>query len=168
MEAYKSESDGSDTEQPSEIDSGAGVGLEDDAPDFEDEEQHLLDETQDVGEVDIEEDDEQEDDKQEEEELVEPIEPVKNKTAYKHFKEIYISEHHDRKYKDKELKSIWKELDDKSEYEEMAKADKRRYNTQMKEYEIAKKKYEKAQMKTIFGSDSEDLSDEDLSDEGVW
>ena len=70
-----------------------------------------------------------------------------NSLFLKKIKEIYISEHHDRKYKDKELRSIWKELEDKSEYEEMAKADKRRYNTQMKDYEKAKKKYEKAKLK---------------------
>ena len=187
MEAYKSESDGSDAEQLSDTDTGAGVGLEDDAPDFEDEDHPLLNETQDVGGLDTGDEEEQEQDEDHpllngsdvggldiddleeeeqeeelEEELVEPIEPVKNKSAYKHFKEIYISEHHDRKYKDKELKSIWKGLEDKSEYEEMAKADKRRYKTQMKDYEIAKKKYEKAKLKIEEGAETDDLSDDDF------
>lgn len=144
MEAYKSESDGSDTEKTS--DTGEGVGLEEDAPEFEDEE---------GGE---------EGGEQEEQELVEPIEPVKNKSAYIHFKEIYVSEHHDRKYTDKELRSIWKELEDKSEYEEMAKEDKRRFKQQEKEYEKAKKKYEKAKLKIEEGAETEDLTD----DEAEW
>ena len=161
MEAYKSESDGSDTEQPSDTDTGAGVGLEDDAPDFEDDEHPLLNET-DVGGLDVDDLEEEQEQEEQEEELVEPIEPTKYKNPYKHFKEIYVSEHHERKYKDKELKSIWKDLEDKTEYEEMAKADKRRYNTQMKEYEIAKKKYEKAKLKIEEGADTEDLSDDDF------
>ena len=125
---------------------GEGVGLEEDAPEFEDEE---------GGE---------EGGEQEEQELVEPIEPVKNKSAYIHFKEIYVSEHHDRKYTDKELRSIWKELEDKSEYEEMAKADKRRFKQQEKDYEKAKKKYEKAKLKMEEGAETEDLTD----DEAEW
>ena len=159
----KSESDGSDSEQPSDIDSGAGVGLEDDAPDFEDEEHPISDETHDEKIITDEEDEEVEEVEEEDEEveLVEPIKPVKNKSEYDHFKEIYVSEHHERKYKKSELKKIWNELEDKSEYQEMAKADKRRYKTQKKEYEIAMKKYEKAQMKSIFGSDSEDLSEDE-------
>lgn len=160
MEAYKSESDGSDTEQPSDTDTGAGVGLEDDAPEFEDEDHPLLNETQDVGGLDTgdEEEDEQE---EQEEELVEPIKPTKYKNPYNHFKEIYVSEHHDRNYTDKELRSIWKELEDKSEYEEMAKADKRRFKQQEKDYEKAKKKYEKAKLKMEEGAETEDLTDDE-------
>jgi high mobility group protein B3 len=143
MEAYKSESDGSDTESKDESEltsseeEAAGVGLEDDAPEFE-------------------EDDEETPKK--------PIEPSKNKTAYKHFAENYVIEHSDRKYKGNELKQIWKELEDKSDYEEMAKADKKRYKQQMKDYEKDLKKYEKAQLKIEEGAETEDLTD----DESEW
>jgi len=161
MELYKSESDGSDAEQLSDTDTGAGVRLEDDAPEFEDEEDPLLNGSDDVGGLDIDDLEEEEQDDNDDE-LIEPIEPVKYKNPYNHFKEIYISEHHDRKYKDKELKSIWKGLDDKSEYEEMTKADKRRYKLQQKEYDIAMKKYEKAKLKIEEGAETEDLSDDDF------
>ena len=144
LEAYKSESDGSDTDskdeevksEESELtgseEEAAGVGLEDDVPNFEDED---------------------------EETPKKPIEPSKNKSAYKYFAENYVIEHSDRKYKSNELKQIWKELEDKSDYEEMAKEDKKRYKQQMKDYEKDLEKYEKAQVKMIFGSDTEDLSD---------
>ena len=154
MEEYKSESDGSDTEskdeevkseEESELtgsdEEAAGVGLEDDAPEFE-------------------EDDEETPKK--------PIEPSKNKSAYKHFAENYVIEHSDRKYKGNELKQIWKELEDKSEYEEMAKADKKRHKQQMKDYEKDNKKYKKAQLKIEEGAETEDLTDVEDDDEVEW
>lgn len=142
-EAGKSESDGSDTESKDESELTAseeeavGVGLEDDAPEFEDGD----DETP-----------------------KKPIKPSKNKTDYKHFSENYVLEHSDRKYTGTELKQIWKELEDKSEYKEMAMADKKRFKQQMKNYEKDLKKYEKAQLKIEEGAETEDLTD----DEEEW
>ena len=143
LEAYKSESDGSDTESKDEEvksdenseltgseEEAAGVGLEDDAPKFED--------------VEV---------------PTKPTEPTKNKNAYKHFAETYVLEHTDRKYKSKELKQIWSDLEDKSEYEEMEKEDKKRYKQQMKDYEKDLEKYEKAQLKIEEGAETEDLTD---------
>lgn len=151
MEAYKSDSDGSDTESKDEEvksedesvltasdEEAVGVGLEDDAPDFED---------------------------GDEETPKKPIEPAKNKNAYKHFEELYVVEHADRKYKSKELKKIWNELEDKSDYEEMAKADKKRYKQQMKDYEKDLEKYQKAQLKIEEGDETEDLTDFEDDDE---
>ncbi len=150
MEAYKSESDGSDTESKDEVvksedeseltgseEEAVGVGLEDDAPEFEEDEEDTP---------------------------KKPIEPSKNTTAYKHFAETYVLEHTDRKYTKSELKEIWNDLEDKSEYEEMAKADKKRYKQQMKDYEKDLEKYEKAVLKIEEGAETEDLTD----DETEW
>jgi hypothetical protein len=149
MDAYKSESDGSDTESKdvevksedeSELtgseEEAVGVGLEDDAPDFED--------------VEV---------------PTKPTEPKKSKNAYKHFAETYVLEHTDRKYKSKELHSIWNELEDKSDYEEMEKEDKKRYKQQKKDYVKDLAKYEKAQLKIEEGAETEDLSDFEDDDE---
>jgi len=156
MDAYKSESDGSDTESKDEVvkseeeseltgseEEAAGVGLEDDAPNFED---------------------------GDEETPKKPIEPSKNKSAYKHFAENYVLEHSDRKYKSTELKQIWSDLEDKSDYEEMATADKKRYKQQMKDYQKDLAKYEKAQLKIEEGAETEDLTDvdDDDDDEEKW
>lgn len=153
MEAYKSDSEESDTESKDEEvksedeseltaseEEAAGVGLEDEALESED------------GDEDT---------------PKKPIEPSKNKTAYKHFAENYVLEHSDRKYNGKELRKIWKDLEDKSEYEEMAKADKKRHKQQMKDYEKDLAKYEKAQLKIEEGAETEDLTDVD-DDEVEW
>ena len=52
-----------------------------------------------------------------------------------HFSRVIRAKHPNVKHTAAALKVMWADLDDKSEYEEMAKADKERYLKEKKEYE---------------------------------
>ena len=52
-----------------------------------------------------------------------------------HFCKVTRAKHPDVKHTISALKVMWADLDDKTEYEEMAKADKERYLKEKKEYE---------------------------------
>ena len=64
-----------------------------------------------------------------------PDAPKKNVNSYMHFSSVIRAKHPDVKHTAAALKVMWADLDDKSEYEEMAKADKERYLKEKKEYE---------------------------------
>ena len=64
-----------------------------------------------------------------------PDAPKKNVNSYMHFSRVIRAKHPDVKHTAAALKVMWADLDDKSEYEEMAKADKERYLKEKKEYE---------------------------------
>ena len=61
--------------------------------------------------------------------------PKKNVNSYMHFSRVIRAKHKDVKYTASVLKVMWNDLDDKSEFEEMAKVDKERYLKEKKEYE---------------------------------
>ena len=64
-----------------------------------------------------------------------PDAPKKNVNSYMHFSRVIRAKHPDVKHTAAALKVMWADLDDKSEYQEMAKADKDRYLKEKKEYE---------------------------------
>ena len=64
-----------------------------------------------------------------------PKAPKKNQNSWMHFCNETRAKHPDVKHTVAALKVMWADLDDKSEYEEMAKADKERYLKEKKEYE---------------------------------
>ena len=64
-----------------------------------------------------------------------PDAPKKNVNSYMHFSRVIRAKHPNVKHTAAALKVMWADLDDKSEYEEMAKADKERYLKEKKEYE---------------------------------
>lgn len=64
-----------------------------------------------------------------------PNAPKKNQNSWMHFSRVIRSKHPDVKHTAAALKVMWADLDDKSEYEEMAKVDKERYLKEKKEYE---------------------------------
>jgi len=64
-----------------------------------------------------------------------PDAPKKNVNSYMHFSRVIRAKHPDVKHTAAALKVMWADLDDKSEYEEMAKVDKERYLKEKKEYE---------------------------------
>lgn len=64
-----------------------------------------------------------------------PDAPKKNQNSWMHFCNETRAKHPDVKHTVAALKVMWADLDDKSEYEEMAKADKERYLKEKKEYE---------------------------------
>tara|TARA_B100000902_G_scaffold290940_1_gene277254 strand:- start:57 stop:692 length:636 start_codon:yes stop_codon:yes gene_type:complete len=61
--------------------------------------------------------------------------PKKNQNSWMHFCKVTRAKHPDVKHTISALKVMWADLDDKTEYEEMAKADKERYLKEKKEYE---------------------------------
>ena len=61
--------------------------------------------------------------------------PKKNQNSWMHFCKVTRSKHKDVKHTVAALKVMWADLDDKSEYEEMAKLDKERYLKEKKEYD---------------------------------
>ena len=61
--------------------------------------------------------------------------PKKNQNSWMHFCKVTRAKHPDVKHTSAALKVMWADLDDKTEYEEMAKADKERYLKEKKEYE---------------------------------
>lgn len=64
-----------------------------------------------------------------------PDAPKKNQNSWMHFCKETRAKHKNVKHTIAALKVMWADLDDKSEYEEMAKADKERYLKEKKEYE---------------------------------
>jgi len=64
-----------------------------------------------------------------------PNAPKKNQNSWMHFGKVTRAKHPDVKHTVAALKVMWADLDDKSEYEEMAKVDKERYVKEKKEYE---------------------------------
>jgi len=64
-----------------------------------------------------------------------PEAPKKNVNSWMHFCKETRAKHQDVKHTIAALKVMWADLDDKSEYEEMAKMDKERYVKEKKEYE---------------------------------
>lgn len=60
--------------------------------------------------------------------------PKKNQNSWMHFCKVTRAKHPDVKHTAAALKVMWADLDDKSEYEEMAKVDKERYVKEKKEY----------------------------------
>ena len=64
-----------------------------------------------------------------------PEAPKKNQNSWMHFCKVTRAKHPDVKHTVAALKVMWADLDDKSEYEGMAKADKERYVKEKKEYE---------------------------------
>lgn len=64
-----------------------------------------------------------------------PDAPKKNVNSWMHFCRETRAKHPNVKHTAAALKVMWADLDDKSEYEEMAKADKVRYLKEKKEYE---------------------------------
>ena len=60
--------------------------------------------------------------------------PKKNQNSWMHFGKVTRAKHPNVKHTAAALKVMWADLDDKSEYEEMAKADKERYLKEKKEY----------------------------------
>ncbi len=64
-----------------------------------------------------------------------PNDPKKNVNSWMHFCRETRAKHPNVKHTVAALKVIWADLDDKSEYEEMAKVDKERYVKEKKEYE---------------------------------
>ncbi len=61
--------------------------------------------------------------------------PKKNLNSYMHFCKVTRAKHSNVKHTAAALKVMWADLDDKSEYQEMAKLDKERYLKEKKEYE---------------------------------
>ena len=66
-----------------------------------------------------------------------PNAPKRNINAFFHFSKVIRAKDKDTKYTASSLKTKWGELDDKSEYEELAKKDKERYLKEKEEYENA-------------------------------
>ncbi len=64
-----------------------------------------------------------------------PEAPKKNQNSWMHFCRETRAKHPDVKHTVAALKVMWADLDDKSEYEEMAKVDKERYVKEKKEYD---------------------------------
>ena len=64
-----------------------------------------------------------------------PDAPKKNVNSWMHFCRETRAKHPNVKHTVAALKVIWADLDDKSEYEEMAKVDKERYVKEKKEYD---------------------------------
>ena len=64
-----------------------------------------------------------------------PDAPKKNQNSWMHFCKVTRAKHKNVKHTVAALKVMWADLDDKSEYEEMAKADKERYVKEKKEYD---------------------------------
>jgi hypothetical protein len=64
-----------------------------------------------------------------------PDAPKKNVNSWMHFCKETRAKHKNVKHTVAALKVMWADLDDKSEYEEMAKLDKERYLKEKKEYE---------------------------------
>ena len=64
-----------------------------------------------------------------------PEAPKKNQNSWMHFCKVTRAKHPDVKHTVAALKVMWADLDDKSEYEGMAKADKERYVKEQKEYD---------------------------------
>ena len=64
-----------------------------------------------------------------------PDAPKKNVNSYMHFSRVIRAKHPDVKHTAAALKVMWADLDDKSEYEEMAKVDKERYLKEKKDFE---------------------------------
>ena len=64
-----------------------------------------------------------------------PEAPKKNQNSWMHFCKVTRAKHPDVKHTVAALKVMWADLDDKSEYEGMAKADKERYVKEKKEYD---------------------------------
>ena len=64
-----------------------------------------------------------------------PEAPKKNVNSYMHFSRVIRAKHPDVKHTAAALKVMWADLDDKSEYQKMAKLDKERYLKEKKEYE---------------------------------
>jgi hypothetical protein len=60
--------------------------------------------------------------------------PKKNQNSWMHFCKVTRAKHPDVKHTVAALKVMWADLDDKSEYEIMAKLDKERYLKEKKEY----------------------------------
>ena len=63
-----------------------------------------------------------------------PNAPKKNVNSWMHFCKVTRAKHQNVKHTVAALKVMWADLDDKSDYEEMAKADKERYLKEKKEY----------------------------------
>ena len=63
-----------------------------------------------------------------------PDAPKKNVNSWMHFCKVTRAKHPDVKHTAAALKVMWADLDDKSEYEEMANVDKERYVKEKKEY----------------------------------
>ncbi len=63
-----------------------------------------------------------------------PKAPKKNQNSWMHFGKVTRAKHPDVKHTVAALKVMWADLDDKSEYEEMARVDKERYVKEKKEY----------------------------------
>ena len=64
-----------------------------------------------------------------------PNAPKRNINAFFHFGKVIRAKDKDTKYTASSLKTLWKDLDDKSEYEELANIDKERYLKEKEEYE---------------------------------
>ena len=64
-----------------------------------------------------------------------PNAPKRNINAYFHFGKVIRAKDLDVKYTASALKKLWAELDDKSEYQELANVDKERYLKEKEEYE---------------------------------
>ena len=64
-----------------------------------------------------------------------PDAPKKNQNSWMHFCRETRAKHPNVKHTVAALKVMWADLDDKSEYEEMAKVDKERYVKEKKEYD---------------------------------
>ena len=64
-----------------------------------------------------------------------PNAPKRNINAYFHFGKVTRAKDSDVKYTASALKKLWAELDDKSEYQELANVDKERYLKEKEEYE---------------------------------
>ena len=66
--------------------------------------------------------------------IKDPDAPKKNLNSYMHFSKVTRAKHPDVKHTAAALKVMWADLEDKSEFEDMAKADKERYVKEKKEY----------------------------------
>jgi len=64
-----------------------------------------------------------------------PDAPKRNIGAMQHFCKVYRSKNSENKYTLKILRGKWEELEDKSEYEQLALEDKERYQKEKAEYE---------------------------------
>tara|TARA_B100000902_G_scaffold318447_1_gene310373 strand:+ start:331 stop:918 length:588 start_codon:yes stop_codon:yes gene_type:complete len=67
-----------------------------------------------------------------------PDAPKRNIGAMQHFCKVYRLKNSENKYTLKILRGIWDELEDKSEYEQLALEDKERYQKEKAEYEQSK------------------------------
>lgn len=66
--------------------------------------------------------------------IKDPDAPKKNQNSWMHFSKVTRAKHPDVKHTAAALKVMWADLEDKSEFEDMAKADKERYVKEKKEY----------------------------------